>query len=82
VTTYKEIGNVFGKDGNIYRAIGQALNKNPFAPKVPCHRVVSSDGSLGGFAHGTAAKIALLEKEGVAVVDGKIVDFERKVWRF
>ncbi len=82
VTTYKEIGNALGKDGNIYRAIGQALNKNPFTPIVPCHRVVSSDGSLGGFAYGSAAKIRLLEKEGITVVDGKIVDFEKKVWRF
>lgn len=82
VTTYKEIGNALGKDGNIYRAIGQALNKNPFAPIVPCHRVVASDGSLGGFADGSAAKVALLEKEGIAVSEGKIVDFEKKVWRF
>lgn len=82
VTTYKEIGKALGKDGNVYRAIGQALNKNPFAPAVPCHRVVCSDGSLGGFAHGGRAKIALLKKEGVAVVAGKIVDFEKKVWRF
>ena len=60
VTTYKEIGNALGKDGNIYRAIGQALHKNPFAPRVPCHRVVRADGSLGGFAYGSDAKIALL----------------------
>src|SRR3989338_9525432 len=82
VTTYKEIGKALGKDGNVYRAIGQALNKNPFAPDVPCHRVVCADGSLGGFAHGGRAKIALLKKEGVTVVAGKIVDFEKKVWRF
>ena len=82
VTTYKEIGNALGKDGNIYRAIGQALNKNPFAPVVACHRVVCSDGSIGGFAHGSAAKKKLLEKEGVTVSDGKIVEFEKKLWRF
>src|SRR3989338_3971124 len=82
VTTYKEIGKALEKDGNVYRAIGQALNKNPFAPAVPCHRVVCSDGSLGGFAHGSTAKIVLLKKEGVAVLDGKIVDFEKKLWKF
>ena len=82
VTTYKEIGKAIGKDGNIYRAIGQALHKNPFAPRVPCHRVVCADGSLGGFAHGSAAKIALLASEGVAVASGKVIDFEKKIWRF
>ncbi len=82
VTTYKEIGNALGKDGNVYRAIGQALNKNPFAPTVPCHRVVCSDGSLGGFAHGPLAKKKLLAAEGVTVSLGKIVDFEKKLWRF
>ncbi len=70
------------KAGNIYRAIGQALHKNPFAPRVPCHRVVCADGPLGGFAHGSAAKIELLASEGVAVANGKVIDFEEKVWRF
>lgn len=82
ITTYKELGKALGGKGQIYRAVGNALNKNPFAPKVPCHRVVASDSSLGGFAHGRAAKIALLEKEGVTVVDGKIVEFEKRLWRF
>ena len=82
VTTYKEIGKALGRDGNIYRAIGQALHKNPFAPKVPCHRVVRADGSLGGFAHGSDAKIKLLCAEGVAVSCGRIVNFEEKVWKF
>ncbi|MBI5072665.1 MGMT family protein [Candidatus Woesearchaeota archaeon] len=82
VTTYKELGKAIGKDGNIYRAIGQALHKNPFAPRVPCHRVVCADGSLGGFAQGSSAKISLLASEGVVVAHGKVIDFEEKVWRF
>lgn len=45
------------------RAVGNALNKNPFAPIVPCHRVIKSDGSLGGYALGLEKKIELLEKE-------------------
>lgn len=77
VTTYKAIGDALGIAG--YRAIGMALNKNPFAPSVPCHRVVASDGSIGGFAHGVGKKIELLQKEGVDVVDGKIVGFEGKL---
>jgi O-6-methylguanine DNA methyltransferase len=46
------------------RAVGNALNKNPFAPDVPCHRVVKQDGSLGGYAKGIGRKKALLKKEG------------------
>ena len=45
------------------RAVGNALNRNPFAPRIPCHRVIRSDGSLGGFARGTAAKRRLLAAE-------------------
>ena len=45
------------------RAVGNALNKNPYAPFVPCHRVVASDGSLGGYGGGLRKKIELLEKE-------------------
>ncbi len=45
------------------RAVGNALNKNPYAPFVPCHRVISSDGSLGGFRGGLSKKKRLLAKE-------------------
>ena len=45
------------------RAVGNALNRNPFAPRVPCHRVVRSDGSLGGFAGGPHKKRRLLDAE-------------------
>ena len=45
------------------RAVGNALHGNPFAPFVPCHRVVRSDGSLGGFAKGLEAKRRLLNAE-------------------
>lgn len=45
------------------RAVGHALNRNPYAPFVPCHRVISSDGSLGGFRGGLAKKLRLLKQE-------------------
>jgi O-6-methylguanine DNA methyltransferase len=46
------------------RAVGNALNRNPCAPAVPCHRVVRTDGTLGGFAGGPAKKRRLLLQEG------------------
>ena len=70
VSTYKALAEALGTKG--YRAVGQALHVNPYAPVVPCHRVVASDGSLGGFASGLKKKIRLLEQEGVHVEDGKI----------
>ncbi|MBU1200861.1 MAG: MGMT family protein [Nanoarchaeota archaeon] len=51
--------------------------KNPYAPIVPCHRVVKSNGEIGGFAHGIKKKIEILKKEGVIVKNNKVVDFEK-----
>lgn len=45
--SYKELGERIGCRSA--QAIGQALKRNPFAPAVPCHRVIASDGSIGGF---------------------------------
>ena len=45
------------------RAVGNALNKNPTAPFIPCHRVIASDGSLGGYSAGLRKKIELLRRE-------------------
>ena len=76
VTTYKALAEAL--DVKAYRAVGVVLHNNPYAPIVPCHRVVMSDGSLGGFARGQTKKVALLKKEGVIVKDGKIKDFKKK----
>ena len=46
------------------RAVGSALHRNPFAPRVPCHRVIRADGTLGGYAGGLAQKRRLLRREG------------------
>lgn len=60
--TYKEVAQ---KAGNslAYRAVGNVLNKN-YDPKIPCHRVVRSDGKVGGYNRGTEKKIKMLKKEG------------------
>ena len=65
VRTYGWIARRIGKP-RAARAVGQALGKNPFAPLVPCHRVVGADGRLTGFSAsgGIAAKRRLLEREG------------------
>lgn len=53
------------------RAVGNALNKNPFAPFVPCHRVIASDGSLGGYSGGLKKKARLLRIEKEHIKDLK-----------
>jgi len=82
VSTYKEIAKSLKTKA--YRTIGNALKKNPYAPKVPCHRVVNSDGSLGGYKGrlNSMEKIRLLRKEGIKITNGKIIDFRKKIYEF
>lgn len=64
VRTYSEIAAAIGAPGAA-RAVGNALARNPFAPTIPCHRVIRSDGKVGGYSAtgGTRAKALLLRKE-------------------
>lgn len=80
VTTYGEIARAL--DSKAYRAIGVVLNRNPNAPQVPCHRVVMSDGSLGGYALGIQRKRELLKEEGLSIDGDIIVDFAQRLYRF
>lgn len=68
--TYGEIASVLGEEPMRARDVGVALARNPFAPIVPCHRVVAAGGKLGGYSApgGTATKRRLLEIEGAAIV--------------
>ena len=79
VSTYSGVAKALGTKA--YRAVGNAMNKNPYAPKVPCHRVVKSNGKVGGFASGTKKKIQMLRKEGVEIKKGKI-DLNRFIYKF
>lgn len=79
VSTYKIIAEKMGTKA--FRAVGSALNKNP-SNKLPCHRVVCSDGKIGGYNKGQPKKRMLLRKEGIAENNGKIVDFHNKLYRF
>ncbi len=68
VKTYKEVAKGI-KMPKSARAVGNACGKNPYAPKVPCHRVIRSDGKLGGFSSsgGQNHKRKLLKKEGFSL---------------
>src|SRR5262245_7141747 len=80
VTTYGDLAKALHSKGA--RAIGQIVGRNPDAPQVPCHRVVRSDGSIGGYAFGTPKKIKLLSAEGISIQNGKVKDFEKVHFRF
>ena len=80
VTTYQELAKAMRSKG--YRAVGQAMNRNPSAPVVPCHRVVRADGSLGGYQGGIKKKCEILRREGITVKEGRVVDFDKKLFRF
>ena len=79
VTTYKALAHALHT--RAYRAVGRAMNKNPYAPVVPCHRVINSDGKLGGFATGLPKKILLLKKERIEIKNNKI-DLKKFGWFF
>ena len=66
VKTYKEVAIAI-KSPYSARAVGNAVAKNPYAPKIPCHRVINSDGSLGGYSGkgGVKTKKKLLKNEGL-----------------
>ena len=75
VTTYQELASALGCRS--YRAIGQALRCNPSAPQVPCHRVIKSNGDIGGYkgessGYQVTQKMQLLQQEGVSIIAGKV----------
>ena len=85
VTTYALIAKRLNT--RAYRAVGNACRRNPYAPVVPCHRVVRSDGTIGGFGGKTSGKtvekkIQLLGKENVEVRNGRIIDFKKVLFKF
>ena len=81
VTSYKAIAAALGKP-NAARAVGNACNRNPNAPRVPCHRVVRSSGELGGFAGGSAEKARLLRREGIMVKNNRVPELSKHLIDF
>lgn len=81
VTTYGELSKAVGlKNGQ--RVIGQIMKKNPYPVIIPCHRVVKSDGKVGGYAYGDIIKTSMLKKEGIQIQNGKIIDWKKKLYKF
>lgn len=85
VTTYKILGEQIGCKSS--QAIGQALKKNPYAPEVPCHRVISSNLKIGGYFGMTegvkiSEKIELLKREGVKFNEDNSIFSEKQIFRF
>lgn len=79
VSTYKKLAEAL--NSKAYRAVGNALNKNKKPILIPCHRVVKSNGEIGGYSRGVKEKIRLLREEGVEIKDNKI-DLKRYLYRF
>ena len=75
VSTYGDLAKALGNP-SASREIGRLLGKNPNPIVVPCHRVVMSDGKLGGYAYGSTRKRELLEKEGISFTDKKVRNFK------
>ena len=95
LTTYKALAEALGTKA--YQAVGHAMHTNPYAYSawgrvggshlkksdlVPCHRVINSNGEVGGFASGTKNKIAMLKKEGITIKEGEIVNFQKYLYKF
>ena len=66
VKTYSQVAKGIGRPLAV-RAVANAIGKNPYSPKIPCHRVIRSDGSIGGYSGkgGVKTKKLLLKKEGI-----------------
>ena len=71
ISTYKRIAERIGRP-KAYRAVANALHKNPLWPVVPCHRVVCSDGSFGGNKKDADTRRNSVVKEGVPIKNGKV----------
>ena len=79
VTTYAEIAKALNTKA--YRAVGNAMNKNKNSPKIPCHRVINSNGSIGNYNLGVKRKIEMLRKEGILIKNNKI-DLDKYLYKF
>tara|TARA_B100000686_G_C16256937_1_gene697260 strand:+ start:310 stop:609 length:300 start_codon:yes stop_codon:yes gene_type:complete len=80
ISTYKQIANILNTKA--YRAVGNAMANNPNPIILPCHRVIKSNGYIGGYALGVKKKISLLKNEGIVIKKNEIIDFEKHIHSF
>jgi O-6-methylguanine DNA methyltransferase len=82
VTTYGEIAREITGSVRAARAVAQTVAKNPHPIIIPCHRVVRSNGDVGGYSLGVDKKIRLLRAEGIEIKGRKVVNFEGTIFLF
>lgn len=78
ITTYGAIAREITGSA---RAVGQAVAKNPYPIIIPCHRVVRSNGDVGGYSLGVDKKIGLLREEGIEIKGRKVMNFEATLFK-
>ena len=81
ITTYNELSKSIGLE-NGQRLVGQIMKKNPFPVIIPCHRVIKSNGDIGGYLFGIDIKKNMLRKEGICIIKNKIDNFEEVFFTF
>lgn len=79
VATYGQVAKLVSRPKS-WRIVGRALKENPNPIIVPCHRVIASDGSLGGYQAGLKKKVEILKKEDIEIKNGR-VDLKRYGWK-
>ena|ERR671932_525549 len=77
VSTYGDIAKALGYSQAAARTVGKILNKNPIPIIIPCHRIIHSNGKIGGYKYGIVRKKELLKKEGIKFQNGNVKDFEK-----
>ena len=80
ISTYKQIAKILNTKA--YRAVGNAMANNPKPIIVPCHRVIKSNGLIGGYALGIKKKISILKNGGITIKKGEIVNYKKYIHLF
>ena len=81
ITTYNELSKSIGLE-NGQRLVGQIMKKNPFPVIIPCHRVIKSNGDIGGYLFGIDIKKNMLIIEGICIIKNKIDNFKDVFFTF
>lgn len=80
VVTYKQVAIEMGLP-RAYRAVGTALSKNEEPVRIPCYKVIKSDGNIGGYNLGAKKKEYLLKRDGVEIKNGRIVNLHKYLFK-